>query len=144
MLRNSRLRKNSQFRELCLFGFLVPKIRTEAYDCICMDRNEIFFGKSLFTWLFQSIPEMAPQSKSDHHDDHFYRHNYLNICNLYCWVETWKGFLEFLFSLIGRFSITRSPERSSIEKCRFPIRRWNLERLIVVASLVLGLRISVI
>lgn len=68
---------------------------------------------------------------------------YLNICNLYLWVETWRGFLDFIFSLIGRFSITRSPERSSIEKCRFPIRRWNLERLIVVASLVLGLRISV-
>lgn len=148
MLRNSRLRKNSQFRELYLFGFLllflflVPKIRTEACDCICMDRNEIFFGKSLFTWLFQSIPEMAPQSKSDHHDDHFYRHNYLNICNLYCWVETWKGFLEFLFSLIGRFSITRSPERSFIERWRFPTKSWNSERLRVVASLVFGLRIS--
>lgn len=83
-----------------------------------------------------------PQSKSDHHDDHFYRHSYLNICNLYCWVETWKGFLEFLFSLIGRFSIIRSPEKSFIERWRFPIKSWNSERLVVVASLVFGLRIS--
>lgn len=91
-------------------------------------------SKALLKW--------PPQSKSDHHDDHFYRHSYLNICNLYCWVETWKGFLEFLFSLIGRFSIMRSPEKSFIERWRFPIKSWNSERLVVVASLVFGLRIS--
>ena len=101
-----------------------------------------WFGKSLFTRLIQNFLEMASQSKSNHHNDHFCRHGYLNICNLYCWVETWKGFLEFLFSLIGRFSITRSPERSFIERWRFPTKSWNSERLRVVASLVFGLRIS--
>ena len=78
----------------------------------------------------------------NHHDDHFYRHGYLNICNLYCWVETWKGFLELLFSLIGIFSMERSPERSFTERWRFPIKSWNSERLRVVASLVFGLRMS--
>lgn len=100
--------------------------------------------------LYYEIPDLGriPNSASSSFQKNFRRNpklsgnGYLNICNLYCWVETWKGFLEFLFSLIGIFSMARSPERSFIERWRFPIKSWNSERLRVVASLVFGLRIS--
>lgn len=101
--------------------------------------SEKFPQKSIsaLVWMSSLVKVSLPDSSKA-----FWRHSYLNICNLYCWVETWKGFLEFLFSLIGIFSMARSPERSFIERWRFPIKSWNSERLRVVASLVFGLRIS--